>query len=79
MYVGECQYLAHRFNDGHGSTQPRNCYEGGQATNCKMNNKVLQETRAGCTPVLWFFETDDRHRIEDGLIVELQPPWNGRW
>jgi hypothetical protein len=78
MYVGECQHLAERFNArGYGAIQPKNCYVGGQATNCKVNAKVLNEAKAGRVPVLWFLETDDRYRMEQGLIASLHPEWNG--
>lgn len=77
-YVGECRHLAQRFNMGYGTIQPKNCYIGGQPTNCKVNAKVLIEAKAGRIPILWFLETDDRHRIEERLIATLRPPWNGR-
>lgn len=79
VYVGECQHLAERFNDrGYGSIQPKNCYVGGQPTNCKVNAKVLTEAKAGRVPALWFLPTDDRLAIERRLIASLHPPWNGR-
>lgn len=78
VYVGECRHLAQRFNMGYGAIQPKNCYVGGQATNCKLNSKVLNEAKQGRFPVLWFSETDDRYRVERELIATLRPPWNGR-
>jgi hypothetical protein len=79
VYVGECQHLAERFNTrGYGAIQPKNCYEGGQSTNCKINRRILQAAKAGRVPVLWFLETDDRCRVEARLIGALRPPWNGR-
>lgn len=78
LYVGECRHLAQRFNMGYGTIQPKNCYIGGQATNCKVNSKVLREVKDGRVPVLWFLETEDRHRVERELIAALRPAWNGR-
>src|SRR5438445_5214962 len=66
VYVGECRHLAQRFNMGYGTIQPKNCYVGGQATNCKVNAKVLTEVKGGRVPILWFLETADRHRVERG-------------
>src|SRR5438876_992068 len=36
VYVGECRHLAQRFNMGYGTIQPKNCYVGGQSTNCRV-------------------------------------------
>lgn len=41
-YVGECEDLGKRFNMGYGVISPRNCYKGGQSTNCRINNLILQ-------------------------------------
>jgi hypothetical protein len=78
VYVGECEHLAKRFNMGYGTIQPKNCYVGGQATNCKVNALVLREVKAGRAPVLWFHPTEDRKSLEARLIAELRPMWNGR-
>ena len=41
-YVGECVNLYKRFNSGYGNISPRNCYEGGQQTNCRINKSILK-------------------------------------
>jgi hypothetical protein len=41
VYVGECRHLAQSFNMVVGVIQPKNRFIGGQATNCKVNTKVL--------------------------------------
>lgn len=41
-YIGQAIDLAKRFNMGYGNISPRNCYVGGQSTNCKMNKLVLE-------------------------------------
>lgn len=78
-YVGIAQDLAQRWGpSGYGSIQPRNCYVGGQSTNCKVNAAVLREVKAGRRLDLYFLEADDRQAIEARLIRDLRPPWNGR-
>ena len=42
IYIGETKNLRKRFNTGYGNISPRNCYLGGQSTNCKMNKVVLE-------------------------------------
>ncbi len=77
IYVGECQNLSERFNArGYGTIHPRNCFEGGQPTNCKINNLVLQKTKLGGKIELWFRETYDRKNLEASLIGKLRPMWN---
>lgn len=53
-YVGECEDLAKRYNMGYGSISPRNCYEGGQLTNCRINNHVLREHKKDSKIDLYF-------------------------
>ena len=77
-YVGECADLGRRFNLGYGVIQPINCFVGGQPTNCKINNLVLQSAQAGHIPELLFLPTADRKALETRLIGELRPTWNGR-
>ena len=77
-YVGQCANLAHRFRYGYGQIHPRNCFEGGQRTNCRINNLILKEAaKRGDVIELLFYETNDRARIEEMLIGELRPEWNG--
>jgi len=75
-YVGECQNLSARFNMGYGQISPRNCYEGGQRTNCRVNQLILKAVRTGYHVELLFHETSDRQAVEGELIAELAPLWN---
>jgi hypothetical protein len=76
-YIGTCENLSERFNArGYGSIQPKNCFQGGQPTNCKVNNLVLQEAKRGRTLELWFLETADGESLEAELIRRIQPVWN---
>ena len=76
-YIGECANLAVRWSLGqYGSIQPKNCYVGGQSTNCKINNRVLQTVCNGSSVQLWFHQTDDYKSLEQRLRVALRPEWN---
>ena len=76
QYVGECVDLSKRYNTGYGNISPRNCFEGGQQTNCRINKLVLAEAAAGRRLDLWFFETANRKQVEARLIRSVRPPWN---
>ena len=76
LYVGECENLSHRFNLGYGQISPRNCFVGGQSTNCKINSYILQEIKNGSEVFLYFFETGERFKIESELIKKYKPEWN---
>ncbi len=78
LYIGQCVDLAQRFNTGYGIISPRNCYIGGQQTNCKINAMILREYLAGGKVYLFFHETNDFDRMEHELINRFQPPFNGR-
>lgn len=75
-YVGECAALSKRFNAGYGNISPKNCFKGGQETNCRVNNLVYLEAGAGRRVALWFRETADRKSVEAELCAALAPPWN---
>ncbi len=81
LYVGECRDLEERWGArGYGNISPRNCYEGGQQTNCRINNLIFQKTSAGEELTLWFHQLDGdaqtRRAVESGLVAALKPPWN---
>lgn len=75
-YVGECVDLRQRFNVGYGSIQPRNRFDGGQPTNCRLNRLVLESVNGGHLVELWFHETGERKRVEQRIGSTLKPPWN---
>ena len=58
-YVGECANLSKRFNMGYGNISPKNCFKGGQETNCRLNNLIYAAVLAGERIALWFFATPD--------------------
>jgi len=77
-YVGESVNLSVRWGLGqYGSIQPKNCYVGGQSTNCKVNSRVLSNALAGKKIKLWFYPTHDHKAVELKLRSTVNPPWNG--
>ncbi len=82
-YVGECQDLAERFGPrGYGLISPRNCFEHGQPTNCKINHNILVAAQEKARTELWFCETPSLSQVarrakEAALIAKLRPAWNG--
>jgi hypothetical protein len=75
-YVGCCDSLGNRINQGYGAIQPRNCFFGGQETNCRINSLVLEANNRGMRVELLFHETEWRHDLEASLIGTLSPEWN---
>ena len=80
VYVGECQNFRERYGPrGYGVIHPRNCFVGGQSTNCKVNARVLEATLRNLIPELWFMPeaVKSRKLVEAFLVSEFHPPWNG--
>lgn len=75
-YVGECANLSARFNAGYGNISPRNCYKGGQETNCRLNHLVYLAAVDGAQISLWFFQTVDYKAAEMTLRSALKLIWN---
>src|SRR5688572_9281851 len=75
-YVGECTNLSARFNAGYGNISPRNCFKGGQETNCRLNSLVYIAAQGGERISLWFFQTVDHKAMEAVLRVTLKAAWN---
>lgn len=76
-YIGECEDLGKRFNAGYATISPKNCYKGGQPTNCKINRRVLDVSKRGERVDLYFHATLQRKLIEAHLIAACSPLWNG--
>jgi hypothetical protein len=76
LYIGECAGLSSRYNMGYGNISPRNCFVGGQQTNCRINNLILQQAKAGAGVDLWFNETNNYKAIEQELREAFRPSWN---
>jgi len=75
-YVGECKNLGSRFNMGYGNISPKNCFRGGQETNCRLNSLIYEAARRADRVTLWFLRNNDHKSIEKALRRALNPPWN---
>jgi len=75
-YVGESANLSTRFNYGYGNISPKNCFKGGQATNCRLNSMIYAAAASGQRVGLWFFQTADYKSVEKSLRSALNPVWN---
>lgn len=76
LYVGECANLSARFNAGYGNISPKNCFKGGQETNCRVNSLVYAAACRGERLSLWFMPTSDYKVIESQLRTALRLGWN---
>jgi hypothetical protein len=81
VYAGECVDLGQRWGpNGYGGISPRNCFRGGQPTNCRVNSAILTAVKDGRVIDLWFCPSDgdtaSRRATETSLIQSLAPPWN---
>jgi len=75
-YIGECLNLSSRYNMGYGIISPRNCFVGGQETNCRLNNLIYQAANARRKISLWFMQTEDYKAVERKLLESVSPEWN---
>lgn len=76
VYIGEACDLRRRFSTGYGNISPRNCYKGGQSTNCKMNKVVLQSYMAGTPVRLYIYLTASYKEIELELLGKINTKYN---
>jgi len=76
MYIGECQNLSSRYNMGYGNISPRNCFVGGQETNCRINNLIFVSCKGGKSISLWFHQTDNYKSVESELRATVKLEWN---
>jgi hypothetical protein len=76
QYVGECANLSARFNAGYGNISPKNCFKGGQETNCRLNNLLFTALLVSEHISLWFYQTSDYKLVELALGGTLRLTWN---
>lgn len=76
IYIGETNNFKKRFNMGYGTISPRNCYKGGQKTNCKMNKVVLEKYIEGKRIQIYFYATNDYKKVELELLNTINTPYN---
>ena len=75
-YIGEAVDLSSRYNAGYGNISPKNCYKGGQETNCRLNSLIHTAILSGAQVELWFCEAGHYKAIEGELRRQLTPEWN---
>lgn len=75
-YVGECDNLSRRVNNGYGNISPRNCYVRGQETNCRINALIRNASVRGEVIDLWFQPMQDYKAVEAKLRSLLKATWN---
>lgn len=75
-YIGECVNLSSRYNSGYGNISPRNCFKGGQETNCRINALVHAEYRRGRKVELWFHAVREHKAMERRLLAMETYEWN---
>lgn len=79
VYAGKCDDLSKRWGGmGYGSISPKNCFIGGQSTNCKVNNHILKNSQAGQCIELWFHQTTATALVERAVVLKLNPLWNSQ-
>lgn len=77
VYIGRAADLKVRWgHSNYGAIYPRNCYKGGQSTNCKINGHIYNSTSTGDQVWLYLLITGEYKKIEKELIREYQPRWN---
>lgn len=77
LYVGRAASLSERWGRrGYSVIDPRNCFVGGQSTNCRVNGLVAGRLAAGASLDLWIHETYETRLVEAELIGAIRPPWN---
>ena len=75
-YVGECEDFANRWNTGYANISPRACFEGGQSTNCRINNIIFNAIKSEKRVELFFKSLTDRFVLEHELISKIKPKLN---
>ena len=79
-YVGRClSSFARRINGGYGNISPRNCYKGGQRTNCHVNKLVNDAIINNKAVKIGLLPLTDENMIKDLekiLIKIINPEWN---
>lgn len=78
VYVGQCANLDIRWGSQYGTISPKNCFKGGQETNCRINNLILGVAKRHKIIILHFcaIPEGDLNVPEVKLISTLCPAWN---
>ena len=78
VYVGRARDSVQKRwgRPGYSVIDPRNCYRGGQSTNCRINHLIGEALIRGEDLMLWTHVTPTPDAIERELWTALRPPWN---
>lgn len=80
LYIGRARdSLRRRWGrQGYSVIDPRNCFVGGQSTNCRLNSLIAARLGNGDVLQLWKHEIEDPVMLEQELVANIGPPWNIR-
>lgn len=80
LYVGRARdSLRRRWGrQGYSVIDPRNCFVGGQSTNCRVNSLIAERLGKSDVLHLWYHKIEDPVALEQELVVSIKPPWNIR-
>lgn len=77
VYIGRAKNLSARWGRrNYGTISPKNCYVGGQSTNCKVNNYIYKATKEGKKLELYIHETQNYIQVEKQLLSEYAQSLN---
>ncbi|MBE7519574.1 MAG: hypothetical protein HS107_10070 [Thermoflexaceae bacterium] len=76
VYAGISANRRHRLNQEYGRISPRNCFEGGPRTTCRVNSLLCRAAMAGIWITLLLKQTPGPRELERVLITSLRPAWN---
>lgn len=69
IYIGRAKNLSIRWGKmNYGSISPKNCYVGGQSTNCKVNNYIYGAAKSGKKLELYIYVTQNYIQVEKQLL-----------
>lgn len=80
LYIGRARdSLRRRWGrQGYSVIDPRNCFVGGQSTNCRLNSLIAARLASADVLLLWYHVIEDPTRLEQELVALIRPPWNIR-
>ena len=73
VYIGQAKNFQQRWSGiNYCKISPRNCFRGGQSTNCHINSEICKQALRNGRVFLYFLETKDYDRVEKELIKAEQ-------
>lgn len=78
IYIGKTVNFSKRVNEGYGRISPRNCYTGGQSTNCKMNHEIYKIFQRKGNVKLYIIPLNksEYSKVEKELIEKIPTKYN---